>query len=1105
MRPSNARRISSSLHRRRNMRLERLENRHLLAGVTDGVETLVNTYTSGTQTTRAETRAVAGNAAGEFAVVFDGQGPGGFQEIFLRRYDSSGSPIGSQSLVNVTTNSNQRYASVAMGSAGETVVGWSGVGAGDNDGGVFVRLFDNTGTPVSGEIKVSQTVPSNQQKPVVAKSPADGSFIVTWSGNGSGDTVGVFARRYASNGVPLTGEFLVNTTTMVNQQNPDIAIAPDGSFVVAWDGTGPGDAAGVFFQRFSSSGTPVGAETRANTTTLGNQTQPSVGIDGANNFTVVWSGRGSGDNGGVFLQRYNASGSPIGSEEMVNTTTLYDQHEAKIAMPPSGAPVITWSSLYQDGSSRGVFLQEYDASGAKDGGEVQVNTTTFLDQRFSSVAMRGESRFTVAWSGRGDGDTQGVFVQSYTRSTASPPTAIDDSYTSLGNVGLDVPEAAGLILGSGTDLDGGGTITVSAVQGIGANVGTPTETDAVGLGGAKGSVTVASDGSFTYEPPPGFNGDDTFTYQIENTAGTDTGTVTITVDDMIWFIDNASTGSNRGTLDNPFTSITSFNSAQGAALPSVIPGDTIFVAAGGSDYTDGISLQSDQLLLGEAAGVSIETAGSHTPPIYSRTLPSTGGTAPVLTDTSSGQNAIDVATDNTIRGLDIGNTGGTGINGADVGSLFVREVGISGDGGGVELGAPVSATIDVVLDSLSATSSTDEGIRLSSLNGSFSVTDTSGVISTTDKPAVNITGGLTINAEFASISSTGPNTGISLVNANGSLMAHGGSITSANVVSVIANGGTADLTYDGSVTQTSGASAFLIANRSGGTLDFGGSVTAHTNAAKAIDLKNNGGATVRFGGTLDLNTSSGVGFSATGGGIVEVTDSGNSVDTGTGSVLVLDGVTPGAGGLAFSSLTRTTGSSTPAIVFDSVGSGTVDVGVADVAGSGIDIVGTTSATFTFSDLDISLSAAGQTGVDAVGATINGSLVATDFDLTSSSTSATIGVDLSGTTGTGSIVLGDTSLPYLTGEDASIAGTSVGVEFSPATNFDFTFGDGEATADVGSSITATTPIDTLPGSGSYNFLDVTLITIPSPPGPFAPPNDAALLQLQGEDDLFGSLF
>ena len=113
-----------------------------------------------------------------------------------------------------------------------------------------------------------------------------------------------------------------------------------------------------------------------------------------------------------------------------------------------------------------------------------------------------------------------------------------------------------------------------------------------------------------------------------------------------------------------------------------------------------------------------------------------------------------------------------------------------------------------------------------------------------------------------------------------------------------------------------------------------------------------------------------------------------------------------------------------------------------------------------------------------GATVNGNVSASDFDITSSTATGTTGISLVNTTGTGVVQIGDTNTNG--GDNATIAGTNAGVLFSSNTNLDFTFGDGSNTNPDGiqSEINATTPISHdgsgLPTNGTYDFNDVNLI-------------------------------
>ncbi len=95
------------------------------------------------------------------------------------------------------------------------------------------------------------------------------------------------------------------------------------------------------------------------------------------------------------------------------------------------------------------------------------------------------------------------------------PVAVNDTFAATGNIAITVP-ANGVLAN-----DQGPSLVVSEVQGLTANVGTPVNTTAVGVDGVHGSVTLNADGSFSYDPPPGFTGSaDSLTYRVSDSAGT---------------------------------------------------------------------------------------------------------------------------------------------------------------------------------------------------------------------------------------------------------------------------------------------------------------------------------------------------------------------------------------------------------------------------------------------------------------------------------------------------------------------------------------------------------------------------------------------------------
>jgi hypothetical protein len=305
---------------------------------------------------------------------------------------------------------------------------------------------------VTGEIQVNQTWFGIQREPAVAIKP-DGSFVVAWEGRGAGDSSGVFVRQFNSQGIATSAETRVNTTTRAAQREATIDVAADGSFVIAWSGEGAGDSNGVFLRRFDTWGHPLGSEIPVNSITRGQQTSPSIAVGGKGDIIVAWERRGFGDDKGIFMQRFSATGSPIGNATLVNTTTGRTQSDPVVAATTSGSFVVTWSSSKRAGHDRVVVAQQFDAAGGKVGDEQIVNTTTKGSQQSSSVAVRDNGDFLVTWSGRGVGDNAGVFARRFVEESGTdttPPTITvglaNDTGTSSSDRVTSDPTVAGSVV-----------------------------------------------------------------------------------------------------------------------------------------------------------------------------------------------------------------------------------------------------------------------------------------------------------------------------------------------------------------------------------------------------------------------------------------------------------------------------------------------------------------------------------------------------------------------------------------------------------------------------------------------------------------------------------
>ena len=97
-----------------------------------GSETLVNTTTDGSQdSNNVVMQAVASDADGNYVVVWHGPGIG--RDVYAQRFSADGTALGAEFTVNTFKASDQAMANVAMDAAGNFVIAWQSQGQDDID------------------------------------------------------------------------------------------------------------------------------------------------------------------------------------------------------------------------------------------------------------------------------------------------------------------------------------------------------------------------------------------------------------------------------------------------------------------------------------------------------------------------------------------------------------------------------------------------------------------------------------------------------------------------------------------------------------------------------------------------------------------------------------------------------------------------------------------------------------------------------------------------------------------------------------------------------------------------------------------------------------
>ncbi len=341
-----------------------------------------------------------------------------------------------------------------------------------------------------------------------------------------------------------------------------------------------------------------------------------------------------------------------------------------------------------------------------------------------------------------------------------------------------------------------------------------------------GSVSMNSNGTFTYTPPVGFTGSDSFTFQVSDGFTSTSGTATITVTNRVWYVNDNNGTNGNGTSTSPFNTLASVNGASAS-------GDFIFLY-GGPTYGGGIALKASQTLVGQSFGL---TVGGQT------VVPASGAN-PTITNT--GGTGITLGEGDAIDGITVSGTSGAGISATAINAFSL------------DPSDAISNTTGDALDISGGTGTISDGATISTSNGH----------------SVNIsgrTGGTITNS--GAITDNGK--GITLASNAGATIAFTGKIaasTAANTAFVATGGGTITATSTGSTLTTTTGTALDVASTTIGSNGLNFQSISSNGAADGINLSStgaSGGLTVTgtgsagSGGTVQRSTGAGISLSST--------------------------------------------------------------------------------------------------------------------------------------------------------------------------------------------------------------------------------------------------
>ncbi len=318
---------------------------------------------------------VAGNAAG-FAVAWID--PGG---VFLRRYDSHGTPLGAA--VRVDTSASAYSCDVALNAAGDALVVWTVISNPQiGQSYVYARRVRPDGT--LGDRKGLTPESLSATPPVRVAAAPDGGFLAEWIHFLAGNAAPVRVQRLGPSGDWAPPIQVNEAEGFPNRIGPRPLFRPDGGFSVLWLYTpllAPFLA--VKERSFDAAGNPLTGE--VGLALSGGISFDAVSDPGGNTLVL-----GTGGQGHLFDRSWH---------ELTPVTFLPWVSEPALAADSAGNFLALWTlgpealPTYGDGSASTILGQRLDAVPCIPG---------------SSVLCLGPSgRFhaRVAWTNPNNGDT----------------------------------------------------------------------------------------------------------------------------------------------------------------------------------------------------------------------------------------------------------------------------------------------------------------------------------------------------------------------------------------------------------------------------------------------------------------------------------------------------------------------------------------------------------------------------------------------------------------------------------------------------------------------------------------------------------------------------
>jgi large repetitive protein len=241
---------------------------------------------------------------GGYAITLLGSRPNRTEDrTFLVLVDKDLKVIRGPSRVNATSRSIQEVGGLAVSPSGEFLVTWT-----QAETTILAQLFSPAGRPLAPAFKVPEGRPVAQFAGAAAALGNEG-YVIVWSEDDSETGIPDLAMRLLKlDGTPRSSTLRLDPEVRFRGFQ-EVAADASGNFVVVWQEGGPPDGSwDIWGRAYHPDGTPYGPKVRLNQHIDNDQTSPQVAFAPNGTFVAVWISSGQdGDRDGVYGRVFSLS------------------------------------------------------------------------------------------------------------------------------------------------------------------------------------------------------------------------------------------------------------------------------------------------------------------------------------------------------------------------------------------------------------------------------------------------------------------------------------------------------------------------------------------------------------------------------------------------------------------------------------------------------------------------------------------------------------------------------------------------------------------------------------------------------------------------------